>query len=304
MTARQRIALALVGLVAVAVVFSMFLGRPLGDRARLERLAGSRANVATTDAKFAAASPVPGEADAYRADEAPADAVGRQLRHDVSLCLLAADTDRAAEQAQQRIKSLGGFVTHMGTRRVDNVMHYDLVLRVPSARVDEAVAALRGVATRVESESRQVEDVTQTVVDIEARLRALRATEKELMSLLAESRARARKVDEIMSTYRELTGIRSQIESLEGLRRTLAHQVALATLRLSILPTPTSVPVTAAGWRPVEELRGAARVLVGLLQGLGTLAIYALVVGVPVALLALGLMWPALKLARRVRRAA
>ena len=87
-----------------------------------------------------------------------------------------------------------------------------MTLRVPVERLEEALSAIRKLAGRVEREQQRVEDVTDRFVDLEARLRTLRATEAELQALLAESRQKARKVEEIMAVYRELTEIRSQIE--------------------------------------------------------------------------------------------
>ena len=53
-----------------------------------------------------------------------------------------------------------------------------------------------------------IEDVTAQAVDIEARLRALRTAETELLGMLKDTRARGGKAPDVLSIYRELVGIR------------------------------------------------------------------------------------------------
>jgi hypothetical protein len=224
----------------------------------------------------------------------------RQLIQTVDLTITVSNTEAAADSAQRLARALGGHVSNVDANRVDDVMNYRVVLRVPAARLDEAVAALRRLASRVESESRGVEDVTDQVIDLDARLRTLRATEKELLALLAESRARARKAEDIMAIYRELTSIRSQIESLDGQRQSIARRVALATVSVSILPTGTAVPV-AGTWRPLEVLHGAVRTLVGTLRAIANLGIYVMVVVLPLILGVVAIGWLGRRFLRRGR---
>jgi hypothetical protein len=145
--------------------------------------------------------------------------------------------------------------------------------------------------------------VTDRFIDLEARLRTLRATEAELQALLAESRQKARKVEEIMAVYRELTEIRSQIEQIEGQRNALDKLATLSTINLVLSPTEGAKPVAGGAWNPGETVRASVRTLVAILRGLGTMAIYLGVVFLPLALLAGLLAWLVRRVWKRMRPA-
>jgi Domain of unknown function (DUF4349) len=240
------------------------------------------------------------EPRAEEAQTAPAAvSVSRKLVRTVDLEIEVRDPETVSGQVQGLAGRLGGYVANVSAeRRDDGILYAQMTLRVPAERLDEALSAIRKLAVRVQKEQQQVEDVTDRFVDLEARLRTLRATEAELQALLAESRQKARKVEEIMAVYRELTEIRSQIEQIEGQRNALDKLASLSTLNLVLVPTEAAKPVAGGAWDPGGTLRASFRTLVAILKWLMTMAIYLVVVFLPLALLAGLLLW----LVRRVRR--
>jgi hypothetical protein len=177
-------------------------------------------------------------------------------------------------------------------------MQVTLTLRIPVEKLDAARAEVKKLAVKVLSEQLHTEDVTDQLVDLDARLKTLRATETELQALLAESRAKARKVEEIMAIFRELTEIRTQIEQIGAQVVGLDRQVAYSTLQVQISPISSARPVTGEGWQPGDRVRDSIRTLVNFLRGLGDFLIFALIVGVPV----LFVIWLALFLLRKLWR--
>lgn len=146
--------------------------------------------------------------------EAPAAAAApkmpRKLVRTVELDLTAAHTTEAADVAQKLAARLGGYVASMTAERSEDLMRYTITLRVPAEHLDTALAALKNLALRIDREQQTTDDVTDQYVDLDARLRTLRATEAELQALLAESRQRQRGAKEIMEIFRELTEIRTR----------------------------------------------------------------------------------------------
>jgi hypothetical protein len=208
----------------------------------------------------------------------------------------------ALAQAETLCIRSGGYVASASTEQGAQLPAASATMRVPSARLDAVVAGLRTLATRVLRETRQVEDVTAQVTDLDARLRALRATEDELLALLRESRARGQKVEDIMAVYRELTGIRMQIEQHEGQLRVVREQVALSTIHLEIRAEGSGAALAAPSWRPGATLGAALRSLNRALRGFADLLIYAVVVFVPLIAIGYGLFWIGRRVARRIRR--
>lgn len=116
----------------------------------------------------------------------------------------------------------------------------EYLVRVPAARLD---ALMDSVATLGEVEARTVttSDVTEQVVDLEARLNALRATRDRLRQLLE----RADEVQDVISVERELGRVQGELESLEGRLRLLQTQVAMSELSVRITQRPVLGPLGA-----------------------------------------------------------
>lgn len=213
----------------------------------------------------------------------PAATSARKLVKNAVMELRADDTEATAEAVRELAASAGGFVSSLSSRREEDLVFFDITLRVPVERLEEALKSLKALAGRVDHEELQVEDVTERYVDLEARIRTLNATEIELRALLAESRSRGHDVKDIMAIYDKLTEIRSDIEQLQGKLQALGNLAALSTIRLRLSPTESARPVVTDVWRPSETARRNIRTLVGLLQSLVDLLLFCLIVLVPVA---------------------
>ncbi len=241
------------------------------------------AEVSEADAVMPARS-----AGAPTADTAPPPAVrNRKLIRKLDVHLVVRDTEDAAQRLQQLAASLGGFVSDLNAGRSEGVLRYQMTLRVPAERLDRAREEIRRIALRVEREQMSTEDVTDQYVDLDARMRSLQTTESELQELLAESRERSRKVGDVMEIHRELTGVRTQIEQIQGQLNALQNLVGLSTIQVSLEPDAAGKPIAAGGWRPNETVRSSFSVLVGFLQGLADVLIFLVVVALPVALVIL-----------------
>jgi hypothetical protein len=243
---------------------------------------------AADSATRSAAAPQPGTAQAATTAAAVPQAQPRKLIRRLDLALVVRDTEGTANQLQSLAASMGGYISDLNASRGLDVLRYEITLRVPVERLDAAREAIRRMALRVEHEQMSTEDVTGQFVDLEARLRSLRATEDELRELLAESRERARKVSEVMEIYTNLTEVRTQIEQIQGQLNQLQGQVSFSTIHLTLEPDAGSKPiVTEGGWRPGETTRNAFRNLVGFLQWVVDLVIVLVINGIPIMLVIL-----------------
>jgi Domain of unknown function (DUF4349) len=227
--------------------------------------------------------------------------VARRLVRTVDLELTVRRTTEAAQELERLAARLGGYVANVDGQRQDELMRWSLSLRVPPERLDEALAAARAMAVRVDREQQKVEDVTDQYVDLDARLRTLTATEAELRGLLAESRQRQRKVEDIMAVYTELTEIRSQIERIQGQLLSLQKLIAFSTLNIGLNPVASARPLAAEGWQPGDTARGSARTLIGILHALGDFVIFAVIVLLPVGLILVLAVWSIRRLWRLAR---
>lgn len=127
---------------------------------------------------------------------------------------LAIEVDGSVTEAFERVtdvaRSQGGFVVSSSTSSVEEGPgSADLVLRVPVDRFDAARADLAAVG---EVRSVQVggDDVTAQLVDLEARLRALRSEEDALSGLLGQ----AGNVGEVLAVRQQVSATRLEIEQV------------------------------------------------------------------------------------------
>ena len=104
-----------------------------------------------------------------------------------------------------------------------------IVVRIPSEDYEamQEAAATRGT---VISEETQTEDVTDQLVDLEARLANLRERRDRLRTFYS----RANDTEELLRIEEQLSEVQGQIERLEAQRRSLEERVAFSTIRVEL----------------------------------------------------------------------
>ncbi|WP_159900123.1 DUF4349 domain-containing protein [Salinirussus salinus] len=182
------------------------------------------------------------------------------------------DFEAARSAVADRARSLGGYVSESGSTRNtrDNrswTTGY-VVVRVPAERFSDALADARERGT-VLSEGTETEDVTDQLVDLEARLTNLRERRDRLRSFYD----RANSTEELLRVEERLSSVQSEIERLEAERRALENRVAFSTLRVELRePEPGADAEDDAGSSPVSAFLGSVGALGDLLYGAVLLA--------------------------------
>lgn len=251
------------------------------------------APAATTTTTFADA----GEPQAVGAVFPVLDA--RKIIQTARLELEAEDTEAAFAAITRAVERAGGFIAAADVERPDgddDRPFIRMTLRVPSTEMLGLLDRIEAAADEVLSKQLGTQDVTGEYADTESQLRNLRALEVELLDLLAkvEDRANARP-DDILEVFDEIRSVRGEIERLEGRRQVLDDLVALATIDVTLEPTPHEVanPIVDE-FDTTSTAEDAARALVDALQGIFGVVIWVGVLLVPLAALfavPAGLVW-------------
>ena len=122
-----------------------------------------------------------------------------------------------------------------------------LVLRVPEPRLDEALDQLSTLG-EVDSRRLSANDVTEEVIDLEARVASLIGVRDRLRALLERSSG----MSELMSVERELARVQAEIDSIDGRLRHLRSRAVMAELSLSARRErklgPIGLLVVGTGW--------------------------------------------------------
>lgn len=247
-----------------------------------------------------AALPTGGPLD-FRSSDAGGEAIPDQTDRLIvrigEVELQVTDVPAAYRQARQLALRLGGYVGDSAFATDDEGRPTaTVVLRIPADRYDEALEVLRPLAVKVVLERSQESDVTSQVVDLDARIGNLRASEAALVKLFD----RAGKISEILEVQRELTSTREQIEQLVAQRDLLAKQAALATLTVTLSPVPEPVSAAAKSWDPGAEVERAFAALIDVAQTVAGVAIWLGIVVLPVVVVGLVVLAVALRVGRRL----
>lgn len=236
-----------------------------------------------------------------RSGETPADGEtavaapeGRKVIQRASITVEAESTETLYARIVEEVERSGGYVEsaeqHAGDGREDQP-RIDITVRIPADALSTTLRVITEEADRVVEQTQAGQDVTEEYVDLEARIENLKVLEEELRELLADARESGtyKEPRQLLDIYDEIARVRGEIESLQARLDALTNLTSLATLHVSIWPSPKVAPVVADdGWSPGAAIRKAAAYLVTNLQRLGTWLIHFAVAGIPLLLIYLG----------------
>ena len=198
------------------------------------------------------------------------------------------DVPTALGTARDGIRAMGGYIGQSETSSQDDHPTATVTYRIPVDRWDAALDLLHGLAgqtTKVLDERTQAVEVTGAVIDLEARIKNLRASEVALQGIAS----RAGKVSDVLEVQSQLTSVRGQIEELSAQLKDLNDRSAYATLTATFATPIVAVEVAQQKWEPARVVDQATASLVDILQALTTAGIWFAIVWLPI-LLALGVV--------------
>ncbi|WP_170176310.1 DUF4349 domain-containing protein [Lentzea flaviverrucosa] len=202
----------------------------------------------------------------------------RQLVRTANVDLRSDDVLKAIGQVKDRAAAVGGFAGEENSTKSSG----SVTVRVPSAELDKVVRDLTSVGEVTRSEVRS-QDVTDQLVDVEARI----ATQKASVERLRVLFERAGSTSEVAQVEQELTKRQADLESMQRRSASLKGQVSLATLTVRVATVPIAAPepekvgffgALAGGWDALVTVVGV------ILVGVGAMLPFVVALGVPAAL--------------------
>jgi len=211
----------------------------------------------------ARSSPQDQRAGAGHAGADTADAAARavrQLARNGAIGLIVPDVTNALGQVQRLTDAQFGAVTGLedtapSAPGESHTAH--VTVSVPDDRFThtlDALAALGGVTTR----SVKTEDLTDSIVDGDARLRNLRHEEADLLRIMD----RSGKISDVLDVEQQLASTRESIEQLDAQQKAMRQRVAYATITIDLSDEKTTpVAVAGPGTQISQSWHGALRAL-------------------------------------------
>jgi Domain of unknown function (DUF4349) len=154
-----------------------------------------------------------------------------------------------------------------------------VVLRVPAAKLDEAMRELKALGT-VERAEVTSEDVTAQRVDLDARIKALQTSVDRLLAIMRD----ARDPDALIKAEDALSERQAELDSLRAQRETLGDRIDYSTVDVTFVADTIGGPAPKEyegflgqierGWDALVSVVGNLVLLFGLLlPWLGVLAV-------------------------------
>ena len=199
------------------------------------------------------------------------------------MTLEVSDVGNALRVARDAIVGLGGYVGASTTSNDGEQPSAEITYRIPSDKWEEALDSLRGLnglTTKVVTEQTEAVEVTSQVIDLEARIANLRASEIALQGIAAK----AIRISDVLEVQAQLTETRGQIEPLTAQLKDLNDRAGYATLTVQFNVPIVAVEVAQQAWDPTTVVDEASASMVSVLQGLATAGIWFAIVWLPILL--------------------
>lgn len=212
----------------------------------------------------------------------------REVIRNASMLLQVDDVPATADRVSALAAERGGRTSSANIGATDEDPYANIVVRVPAADLDDYLDDVSALGT-VESLQVSAEDVTAQAVDLDARIAAIQTSVDRLTELLGQ----ADTTKDLIEIERELSARQAELDSLRAQRASLSELVALSTVTIDLIPTPSAEAFVApgfvsgleSGWAAVVSVAGIAITVLGFAA---PFVVLLLIIGVPLAAL---LVW-------------
>lgn len=219
----------------------------------------------TTQPSYAALSTA-----APAATESPVEqgVTDRLIIKNADLSIVVDDPASTVSAITQLAEGSGGFVVSVNTYQTtldgQRAQQAQMVVRVPSAKLNEVLSQIRALAVEVQRENISGQDVTADYVDLQSRLNNLEVKEDQLQAIME----RATDTEDVLKVYNELSKTREEIEVIKGQMKYYEQAAAMSAVSLDIIPNAASQPVEVGGWHPEGVAKDSIELLVRIWQTL------------------------------------
>ena len=192
--------------------------------------------------------------------------------------------DQSMESIGRMAEQMGGYVVSANLYQSQlssgvEVPRASITVRVPVERLDEALERIEAESDRLPlNKTIDSQDVTSEYTDLQSRLRNLEATEAQLVEIMEE----ARRTEDVLSVYSQLTQVREQIEVIQGQINYYERSAALSAISVELIANAAVQPITIGGWEPVGVAKDAIESLIQAMQVLANAAIWLVLFLLPV----------------------
>ncbi len=139
--------------------------------------------------------------------------------------------DNATTTVGKIVTEDGGYISTTNSERLANGrVRGTIIVRIAPEKLDTLVLKLRALGT-LKSQNLAAQDITKQYTDLASMLRASRALEERLISIIKDGKG---EVKDLLAAETELGKVRERIERVEGEIRYFNNLVSLSTLTINL----------------------------------------------------------------------
>ena len=194
--------------------------------------------------------------------------VDRLVIKNAELAIVVNDPKADMARISQLAVEFGGFVvasnlyqSYYGPNSIE-VPEATITIRVPSDRLDEALAQIKEGAVEVDHENVSGVDVTSEYVDLQSRLAAKEAAEEKLLEILED----AENAEDVLAIYLQVQSVQTEIEVLKGQIKYYEESAALSSISVRLIAEESTQPISIGPWRPEGAAKEAVENLIRFFQ--------------------------------------
>jgi hypothetical protein len=227
---------------------------------------------------------------AFTSTDASTANADRLVIRNATLSLVVDDPAEAIDKFSRMAEAMNGYVVtsnvYQTSYGVDSagrsrmINQANITLRVPSDRLDDALAQIKVASLDVRSETVTGQDVTEEYTDLQSQLRNLESAESQLRQIMQD----AQKTEDVLAVFEQLKQVRQQIEVTKGRINYLEGSARMSEISLDLIPDIAAEPVQVGPWSPLATAKSAVRALIQGLQWLADVAIWGAICVLPIAI--------------------
>ncbi len=170
--------------------------------------------------------------------------------------------DVAADELTAIATAYEGTVTDKYVYSYGDYKYGTVEIKVAENHFDAAIESIKEIATAVNSENVSAEDVTEQVIDLQARLENAQAEEAAYVSVLN----RATTVEDILNVQYYLSNVREEIERYEAQLEYYESRTSYSTITVE-LTEATTIVLDSDEFQPLQTIKDSVQTVIRLFQG-------------------------------------
>lgn len=157
--------------------------------------------------------------------------INRKIIKTASLSIRTKNYDTFMSALNQKIEQCGGYIEQSRENNFDNASNRNanMDVRIPAENLDKFIEELAVIGT-ITSKAITSDDITDSYIDVESRIKALETEEKTLLGILEK----AENLSDVIQLQDRLSQVRADLESLKVQKQGYDSMVAYSGISLAI----------------------------------------------------------------------